>query len=264
MALSEAQRKMDENHGNYQKILQSSGKTITSEKIKEFEKDINRAYPNHPLFHDGNSPALSAMRRIFIAYSTRNPLVNYSQSFTFICGLLLIHLSEEEAFWLFVSIIEDYLPQNFYGPTLKGVLVDASLLEELIYQEHSKLASHFRRLNFEFSTFTMSFLLKLYSSDFPVETTLRIWDKLFLEGSTILFKVALALLKINENALLKAQDVKNLLLCLQNMVIKPCFDVDKLLKTAEKYDKKVTPLKIELLRRKYSILVDNELKNNST
>jgi hypothetical protein len=260
MALTGAQKKMEENQGYYQMILQSSSKSITAKVVKQIEKDVKRTYPNHPFFNDESSPVFSAMRRIFIAYSTRNPLVNYCQSFNFIVGLLLLHVSEEEAFWLFVSVIEDYLPQNFYSPNLKGVLVDASLLDELIYQNHSKLASHFKKLGFEVSTFTMAFLLKLYSADFPVETTLRIWDAMFLHGGTILFKVALALLKMNESALLKAPDLSSMLLCFQNMVVKPCFDVSALLKSASGYDKKVTPVKIEQLRKRYSTLVEAELK----
>lgn len=59
---------------------------------------------------------------------------------------------------------------------------------------------------------------------------------------------------------MKAPDVSSLMLCFQNMIVKPCFDVDKLLKTADKYDKKVNIQKIDSLRKKYSSLIDTELK----
>ncbi len=68
------------------------------------------------------------------------------------------------------------------------------------------------------------------------------------------------LLKINEGALLKAPDITSLVLCFRNMIVKPCFDVDKLLKTADKYDRTLNNEKIDSLRRKYASLIDAELR----
>ena len=40
----------------------------------------------------------------------------------------------------------------------------------------------------------------------PVETVLRIWDTVFYEGSKILFRVAIGLLKLNKERLLAQKD----------------------------------------------------------
>jgi hypothetical protein len=39
----------------------------------------------------------------------------------FIVGSLLLHCSEENAFWLFVSLIEDYEMRDIYQPDLPGL-----------------------------------------------------------------------------------------------------------------------------------------------
>jgi hypothetical protein len=65
--------------------------------------------------------------------------------------MLLLHLSEEETFWLFVTLVENYLPQNFYSPNLKGVLVDATVLDELIFQNLYKLSTKLKKLEFDIS-----------------------------------------------------------------------------------------------------------------
>ena len=39
----------------------------------------------------------------------------------FIVGSLLFHCSEEVAFWLFVSLIEDYEMRDIYQPKLPGL-----------------------------------------------------------------------------------------------------------------------------------------------
>ena len=50
----------------------------------------------------------------------------------------------------------------------------------------------------------------LYCEVLPVETVLRIWDTLFYEGSKILFRVALGLLKLNQDRLLAKTDFASL------------------------------------------------------
>ena len=45
----------------------------------------------------------------------------------------------------------------------------------------------------------------------PVETVLRIWDCLFSEGSKVLFRVCLAILKLNEANFLAKKDFTGLM-----------------------------------------------------
>ena len=46
----------------------------------------------------------------------------------------------------------------------------------------------------------------LYSDVLPIETTLRVWDCLFYEGSKILLRVALALVSMNQKRILATKD----------------------------------------------------------
>jgi hypothetical protein len=105
----------------------------------------------------------------------------------------------------------------------------------------------------------MSFFMKLFTTDFPVEVTLRTWDAMFTFGPVMLFRVTLALLKLNEAQLLKTESLSECLLLFQNQIVKQCFDVKKLLKTAFGYSK-VTPDKIDTLRKKYTPLIEIELQ----
>ncbi|KAL0482099.1 hypothetical protein AKO1_013217 [Acrasis kona] len=258
--ISGASKLMAENTGYYKRILGVHSNQANASWFGQIEKDLKRTFTNHPLFQGAQGERVTmAMRRILIAYSWRNPLVAYCQSFNYIVGMLLLHLSEEESFWMFVTLIENYLPQNFYSPNLKGVLVDATVLDELIYQNLSKLSTKLKRLEFDISSFTMSFFMKLFTQDFPVQVTLRIWDAMFTFGPVVLFRVTLALLKMNESQLLKTETLSECLLLFQNQIVKQCFDVDKLMKTAFGYSK-ITPDKIDLLRAKYLPLIESELQ----
>lgn len=46
----------------------------------------------------------------------------------------------------------------------------------------------------------------IYAEVLPTETVLRIWDTIFSEGSKIVFRVALGLLKLNQDKLLTKTD----------------------------------------------------------
>ena len=58
--------------------------------------------------------------------------------------------------------------------------------------------------------FCSKWFVCLYCEVLPVETVLRIWDTLFYEGSKILFRVALGLLKLNQDRLLSKNDFASL------------------------------------------------------
>lgn len=64
-------------------------------------QDIHRTFPTHAYFCSTGA-GNAQMIRVLKAFSKRNPLIGYSQSFTFIVGILLLFYSELEAFYMFV------------------------------------------------------------------------------------------------------------------------------------------------------------------
>jgi hypothetical protein len=119
-------KKILENKGYYEKLLEVH---IQHHSLAEdqINLDLLRTFPNHPYFaKDCNG--YNSLKRILIAYSWRNPLVSYVQSLNYLVGILLLHFSEIEAFWVFVSLIEEILPGNFYSPQLVGIRADTLVI----------------------------------------------------------------------------------------------------------------------------------------
>lgn len=52
--------------------------------------------------------------RVCKAYTIRNPEIGYCQGFNIIVGRFLKIMSEEEAFWMLVMVLENYLPIDYY------------------------------------------------------------------------------------------------------------------------------------------------------
>ena len=65
----------------------------------------------------------------------------------FIAASLLKYLNEEESFWVFTTICEDYLPLDYYSKML-GILVDQKVFENSLTQKYLKLAAHLKKCNY--------------------------------------------------------------------------------------------------------------------
>jgi hypothetical protein len=65
---------------------------------------------------------------VLLAFSKYDQSIGYVQGMNFIVGSLLYHCSEEIAFWLFVSLIEDYEMRDIFQPKLPGLYKHSQVL----------------------------------------------------------------------------------------------------------------------------------------
>ncbi|CAI7917098.1 unnamed protein product [Closterium sp. NIES-53] len=145
--------------------------------------------------------------------------------------LLLVMRSEEDAFWMLATLVENVLYDDCFAEDLFGVHVEQRVLKDLLKKKQPKLASHLDKVGFELSLVTTEWFLCVFAKTFPSETTLRVWDVLFNEGAKVLFRVALALFKINEAELMTAQHLGDVVEVL-NRSSSRHFDPDILLQVA--------------------------------
>ncbi len=72
--------------------------------------------------------------------------MGYVQGMNFIAGSLLFHASEEIAFWLFVSLVEDYELRDIYLPGIPGLFKHCQIIDILIMTHNRKVFTHFVRV----------------------------------------------------------------------------------------------------------------------
>ncbi|CAI5470222.1 unnamed protein product [Closterium sp. Yama58-4] len=176
----------------------------TTDHTLQIDHDLHRTFPKHPRMDTPES--LAALRRMLVAYSFRDSHVGYCQGMNYVAAyLLLVMRSEEDAFWMLATLVENVLYDDCFAEDLFGVHVEQRVLKDLLKKKQPKLASHLDKVGFELSLVTTEWFLCVFAKTFPSETTLRVWDVLFNEGAKVLFRVALALFKINEAELMTAQ-----------------------------------------------------------
>jgi len=112
------------------------------------------------------------MKNILLAYSRRNISIGYCQGFNFIVGRLLkifekeviMLLIKEEAFWVFVQIIENILPLNYYCEMI-GTIIDQSILQQLILRLMPKLHNFFESTGFDLAPVSLQWFISLFSQN---------------------------------------------------------------------------------------------------
>ncbi|KAK6118753.1 hypothetical protein DH2020_047500 [Rehmannia glutinosa] len=195
-----------------------------------------------------------ALRRVLVGYSFRD-----SAGLNYVAALLLLVMkTEEDAFWMLAVLLEDVLVNDCYTTNLSGCHVEQRVFKDLLTKKCPRIATHLEALDFDVSLVCTEWFLCLFSKSLPSETTLRVWDVLFYEGAKVLFNVALAIFKMNEEKLLLTHHVGDVINVVQRTT-HHLFDPDELLTVA--FDKIgfMTTTNISKQRKKQEPAVKAEL-----
>ncbi|XP_003279815.1 growth hormone-regulated TBC protein 1 [Nomascus leucogenys] len=208
MALSGAQAQMDQNPGYYHRLLQGERNPRLEDAIRT---DLNRTFPDNVKFRKTTDPCLQkTLYNVLLAYGHHNQGVGYCQGMNFIAGyLILITNNEEESFWLLDALVGRIVP-DYYSPAMLGLKTDQEVLGELVRAKLPAVGALMERLGVLWTLLVSRWFICLFVDILPVETVLRIWDCLFNEGSKIIFRVALTLIKQHQELILEATSVPDI------------------------------------------------------
>jgi len=209
MQISGAAKLKQEEPDLYQVMLNMKVKNQVIE--DQIQTDIPRTFPNNMLFDKTHPNTLQVpLFNILKAFANSNPKIGYCQGINYIAGLILLVTKDEDStFWLLKVICEKILPE-YYTPSMPGLLTDVKVLSQLCRQEVPSLANHIDKMQMPWALFCSKWLICIYAEVLPTETVLRVWDTIFYEGSKIVFRVAIGLLKLNQERLLSKQDFASL------------------------------------------------------
>lgn len=155
--------------------------------------------------------------------------MNYVAAF----ALLVYRTDEESCYWLVRTALDKLVSPNLYDQQLSGLHIEMAVLGGLIEKTLPRLARKLRGIACPPSLFATEWFLCLFTCTLPAETALRVWDAWLAEGPKVLLRVALALLRRAEAAMLKAPAVTDAMAALK-AVCKGAHDRDALMEEAWK------------------------------
>ncbi|XP_017312813.1 growth hormone-regulated TBC protein 1-A [Ictalurus punctatus] len=208
MAASGSQEQMEKNPGYYHSLLHAQHDPTLVETIRT---DLHRTFPDNVQFRKTAEPCLQKpLYNVLLAYGHHNQAVGYCQGMNFIAGyLLLITKDEEKSFWLMEALLGRILP-DYYTPAMLGLKTDQEVLGELVKVKVPAVWQAMVEHNVMWTLVVSRWFICLFIDVLPVETVLRIWDCLFYEGSKILFRVALTLIRHNQALISQARNLPDI------------------------------------------------------
>ncbi|WBW72954.1 Rab GAP [Schizosaccharomyces osmophilus] len=175
--------------GYYDELLAKSDTSDPSNRI-QIDQDIKRTLVGN-VFFGGNGPGVPKLRRVLLAYSLHNPEVGYCQGMNVIVAFfLLIYASEEDVFYLVMSLIENYLPKDYFTADLLGSRADQIVFKEYVSLLLPQISSHLKKLKVDLEAVTFHWFLSLYTDTVGTKLGFRILDLFFCDGYPCLFRVA--------------------------------------------------------------------------
>ncbi|XP_073213154.1 ecotropic viral integration site 5 protein homolog isoform X8 [Lepidochelys kempii] len=231
---------------------------MTSPCEKLIRRDIARTYPEHDFFKEKDSLGQEVLFNVMKAYSLVDREVGYCQGSAFIVGLLLMQMPEEEAFCVFVKLMQDYRLRELFKPSMAELGLCMYQFEYMIQEQLPELYVHFQSQSFHTSMYASSWFLTIFLTTFPLPIATRIFDIFMSEGLEIVFRVGLAVLQMNQAELMQL-DMEGMLQHFQK-VIPHQFDSgpDKLIQAS--YQLKYNAKKMKKLEKEYTTIKTKEME----
>lgn len=237
--------------GYYEGLVNRPAEDDDPQVVAQIRADITRTLTDNIFFRKG--PGVEKLNEVLLAYSRRNTEVGYCQGMNLVtANLLLIMPSAEDAFWILVSIIENILPRGYYDHSLLASRADQQVLRSYVSEVLPKLSQHFEDLSIDLETMTFQWFLSVFTDCLSAEALFRVWDVVLCtnDGSTFLFQVALALLKLNEPQLLACSSPASVYTYINHQMTNHAISIDGLIQASEGLRRVVRREEVEARRAK--------------
>ncbi|XP_056658506.1 TBC1 domain family member 1 isoform X11 [Monodelphis domestica] len=178
--------------------------------------DLGRTFPTHPYFSAQLGAGQLSLYNILKAYSLLDPEVGYCQGLSFVAGVLLLHMSEEDAFKMLKFLMFDMGLRKQYRPDMIILQIQMYQLSRLLHDYHRDLYSHLEEHEIGPSLYAAPWFLTMFASQFPLGFVARVFDMIFLQGSEVIFKVALSLLGSHKPLILQHENLETIVDFIKN------------------------------------------------
>ncbi|KAH6618887.1 rab-GTPase-TBC domain-containing protein [Boeremia exigua] len=156
------------------------------------------------------------------AYALYDEAVGYAQGMNFIAMPLLFNMPEEEAFSMFVTLMNKYSLRDLFVADMAGLHLHLYQFERLLEDFEPALYCHLRRREVKPQLYATQWFLTLFAYRFPLQLVVRVYDLIFSDGlEAAILKFGLVLMQKNAETLLGMKDMSTL----TNFLKEKLFDV---------------------------------------
>ena len=161
-------------------------------------KDLDRTFPGCSLFTDKYGGGQRKLFKVLSNYSKFNKEVGYVQGMGYLVALFLIYMDEKSSFYLLLSLIKNYELEGIYLPGFPDLKKKFYVLLNLEKKFIPKVYEVLKRDGIFPSLYASEWFICLFSKDLKPNTLVRIFDTFIFEGYKVIYRFALAFLKMKE------------------------------------------------------------------
>ncbi|CAI2382634.1 unnamed protein product [Moneuplotes crassus] len=185
--------------------------------IIQIKRDINRTYPNQDFFKK-DTEGYMMLESLLTSYCKYDRSIGYVQGMNFIMGSLLYHCPDPHvAFWLFVTLMEQYqLCDNFKGD-LKGIEKHCGAIKIIIANELPKLNGHFDKNEITIEMFATDWIFGVFSHVIHLDFMGAFYDNFLKERWYFFYKMVVIFLKDIQISLLQEEEMCDVLYTLKTL-----------------------------------------------
>ena len=161
-------------------------------------KDLDRTFPSCQLFKEKYGMGQRKLYRVLSNYSKYNKVLGYVQGMGYLAAIFLLYMDEESAFYMLHSLVKNYGFEGLYKEGFPDLKKKFYVLLNLEKKYIPKIYDIFKRDGVFISIYASQWFLCLFAKDLKPNILVRIFDVFLFEGFKVIYRFALAFLKLKE------------------------------------------------------------------
>ena len=163
-------------------------------------KDLDRTFPSCQLFKEKYGVGQRKLYRVLANYSKFNKVLGYVQGMGYLVAIFLLYMDEESSFYMLHSLVKNYGFEGLYKEGFPELKKKFYVLLNLEKKYIPKIYDIFKRDGVYVSIYASQWFLCLFTKDLKPSILVRIFDVFLFEGYKVIYRFALAFLKLKEKA----------------------------------------------------------------
>ena len=218
-------------------------------------KDLDRTFPACQFFKEKYGNGQRKLFKVLSYYSKYNKDTGYVQGMGFIVAVFLTYMDEESSFFMLHSLMKKYDMEGFYLPGFPILKKTFYILLNLEKKFIPKIYELFQKEGMIPSMYASEWFICLFSRNLEFNVLVRIFDVFLLEGYKVIYRFALAFLKLKEEKFLEGKDglasiMQTINECTENVDVEKMFNIAFGFSISRKY--------IDKLGNEYDKIKDDE------
>jgi hypothetical protein len=144
-----------------------------------------------------------------------NPRVGYCQGMSYLAASLLLYLPPASSFAVLRYFLEEKGLDEYYHPSMSGLLADGKIFQRMVKIQLPQLASHLSNNGIDSLLYVTPWFLSFFTGLTRWSAALLFMDMFFAEGKPALFRFALCILIQMESRILSSNGIHIILPLLQ-------------------------------------------------